>query len=39
MVKDSGLHGIGDDTVEAENIKIDYPDTLANLYFRKYHRG
>ena len=29
MLKFTGLHGIGDDTVEAVYVKIDYTYTLA----------
>ena len=29
MVKVTGLHGLGYDTVDARDVNIDYPDTLA----------
>ena len=29
MAKVSGLHRLCDETVEAEDVNIDYPDTLA----------
>ena len=29
MVKVAGLHELGDEKVEAEDVKIDYPYTLA----------
>ena len=29
MVKITGLYGLGGEAVEADDVKIDYPDTLA----------
>ena len=29
MAKVTGLHGLGDESVEADDVKIDYPETLA----------
>ena len=29
MVKVTGLYGLGDEVVEADDVNIDYPDTLA----------
>ena len=29
MLRITGLNGLGEETVEADDAKIDYPDTLA----------
>ena len=29
IAKDTGLYGLGDEAVEADDVEIDYPDTLS----------